>query len=283
MENVGPLGAEVWTGPDMLESVALVMTDFQTQIRPRLLWLDTVTLQKGQTLTGTVILWKMKLYVSYFREYLYNLCSHYCSRVLASCWKNLEKKTADTDKIHLLSNFTVHGQIWLMSCVHRATFNFSLTPKTMHAMHIIFKKKAHLNSYSDVVLSGTKWCDYSRGRLHSLHGQLQPSIHYQNLSCDVGRLQKKEDSLGYLLRLAKSPQGDGTHSVLLPQLCRHVGANKTCRGDRAGTWGWIQRNWAWKRCIGFVPGASKLTLILREATSLAKERVKPSKPALLAL
>jgi hypothetical protein len=32
-----------------------------------------------------------------------------------------------------------------------------------------------------------------------------------------------------------------------------------------------------------IPGASRLTLTLREATSLARERVKPSRPALLAL
>lgn len=31
------------------------------------------------------------------------------------------------------------------------------------------------------------------------------------------------------------------------------------------------------------PGASKFTLMFRDATSLARERVKPSRPALLAL
>lgn len=120
----------------------------------------------------------------------------------------------------------------------------------------------------------------------SSHGQLQSSVHHQHLARHVRRLQEEEDGMRHLVRLAEPPQRDGAQHGLILQRRRHVRADKAWRQQRAAQ----GRERGSRQCRSrreqpgvAAPGASRLTLTFRDATSLARECVKPSRPALLAL
>lgn len=161
--NLGPQGMKVWTGPDTLESAALVTNNCHTHTHTHCGW--TVTQQKRAA------------------------AGHICAFV---------------SPLPTNSSSITWEQAWspVSNCSH-------CLPDCRRS---------------------ERW-----DKTHSLHDQLQSSIHHQHLSRNIGRLQQEEDSLGYLLWLTKPPQWDGAHPVPLLQPRSHVSADETWTQKRVRT------------------------------------------------